>query len=99
MLLRASRATELLTKEAITGALARVGKIGRGVGSFAWKRKKGLGGAALIGGLPAMGAAEAMKRGNTGMNRAWTAARMRGGVPMAPGMSGVGLNRGWGRTR
>lgn len=97
MLLRASRATEVLTKEAITGALARIGRVGRKVGGFTWKHKKGLGVGGMVAGMGGMGAAEAMRRGNVGMSRGWTAARMRGQVPMAPGMSS--FNRGWGRTR
>jgi uncharacterized protein (DUF697 family) len=104
MLLRASRATELVKEASVLGASIRaglggIGRTARGVGKKLWKHKKGLGVAGMVTVPTAMGATEAVRRSNQGMNRAWTAARMQGRVPMAPGMSGVGLNRGWGRTR
>ena len=105
MLLHASRASGILVKESsVLGASVRstlggIGGVARRVGGRLWKHKKGLGMGAMVT-VPTVGAVnEAVRRGNTGMNAGWTAARMRGQVPMAPGMSGVGLNRGWGRTR
>lgn len=97
MLLRASRATEMLVKEAGLGTSLRsafggIGRASRSIGGKLWKHKKGLGTTAMVVGFPAMGAAEAVRRGNVGMDPGWTAARMQGQVARAPGM-------GWGRTR
>lgn len=87
MLLRASRASELLTKEAIVGWTARTALRGTaGLGKRLWKHKKGLGIGAAVTGFPAMEAAGNIRRGNIGMNPQWTAARMRGQVGRVPGM-------------
>jgi hypothetical protein len=104
MLLHASRASGFVKEASVLGASVRgalggIGRVARGIGGKVWKHKKGLGTTAMITVPGAMGVSEAVKRGDTGMNAGWTAARMRGQVPMAPGMSGVGFNRGWGRTR
>ena len=95
MLLRASRASELLTKEAIVGRLISTGAkwgtrgaigAGRRLGKAAWKHKKALGVGGLVTAFPAMEASEAIGRGNVGMNPQWTSARMQGRVPRVPQM-------------
>ena len=83
MLLRASRASEALTKEALFGTVARLGfkaagGLGKGLLKKTWKHKRGLGTAGVTVAIPAWEAKGAIRRADAGMSRRWTAARMQG---------------------
>lgn len=82
MLLRASRVSGQLIKEAALGSLAM--KAGKGLLGFAGKHWKGIGGTALVGSSVAPELSVAKKRATVGLSAPWLQASNMGQVPSTP---------------